>query len=657
MHDTHPLRSRWLPDIAVVVLLLAAALLLSWWAYQPPRTATLPVDTLPVMFPTAGMHEPEGFPDRSERYRWSRGSARLQPPNPGGTVLLRLLLAGGTARTVPVVVRTPEQRLTFVVRPEPRHYAMLLPPHAAGRLTLHIEAPTIREHNRTLGVVVSRMQLAGVRGQQSAPGFVVLALVVASLGGYALLRRSQVPIVYTVAGAAATIVLLQMVALWWQAAAGWRYALFVPLLLLAGGASVAAVVLERRLPPTAPEPHTPPAPPLTGQRVALLLLAGAFLVVRLPWLAAPDPVGDLELAARRMSFLYEHGLQGAYMFGGDYMPLRLYLLTGLAHLVALFGGGFHEPLPPVTLLLVKLPGLFADAATLAILYTWSVRRCPPRRALLIALLYTLAPPVWMNVAWWGQVDALLMLPLVGCVLLLDHAGGRWSWLCWAAALLIKPQAIVFAPLLYACTLRRHGTRGVVQGGALAVLLFIGAVVPLALAAQGPGLLQAYLGSVGRFPKLSAGAYNLWYLVTPGGSGADIGQGIGALSFRTIGMLLVGTVALFVSVVLLRRCHHHSRLLGAAVLALAFFTLPTQIHERYLFLSLAFLALMLPLDTRMVVPYTVLVTTATLNILGDLEGFVPLAYGLIAPSPLPLVCAVVNLGVLVWLLWRLSASGG
>ncbi|NJO07091.1 MAG: hypothetical protein HC876_17125 [Chloroflexaceae bacterium] len=166
-------------------------------------------------------------------------------------------------------------------------------------------------------------------------------------------------------------------------------------------------------------------------------------------------------------------------------------------------------------------------------------------------------------------------------------------------------------------------------------------------------MQAYLGSVGRFPKLTAGAYNLWYLITLGDGGHDVGQGVGSLSYRLIGFLLVGTVALLVGVVLLRRADSLTRAGAAAVLALAFFALPTQIHERYLFFPLAFLALRIPGDQRMVVPFVLLAFSATLNIFGDLNGFIPFLAPLIADSVLPYVLAVLNLAVLAWLVVQLT----
>jgi hypothetical protein len=148
------------------------------------------------------------------------------------------------------------------------------------------------------------------------------------------------------------------------------------------------------------------------------------------------------------------------------------------------------------------------------------------------------------------------------------------------------------------------------------------------------------------------AYNLWYLVTRGASGSDQGLVAGALSYRLVGILLLGAVVLLAGLALLRRADGPARAEGAAVLALAFFLLPTQIHERYLFFALAFLILRAASDGVLLAPYLVLVATATLNILGALSGFSPGATIAIAASPLPIAIAVVNLLVLAFLLGHL-----
>jgi Gpi18-like mannosyltransferase len=387
--------------------------------------------------------------------------------------------------------------------------------------------------------------------------------------------------------------------------------------------------------------------------IGVLLLVA--LGVRLLYITAPDPVGDLELSARRMGLLYAQGLAGAYTGDGDYLPLRLYWLWGLSKLVPLLGGSFVAPLPSATLLLIKLPGLLADLATIAVIYCWSRRWQPIRIATIIAAIYALAAPVWINVAWWGQVDAVLMLALLGAVILLERAEGRWSWLCWSLAILIKTQAVVFAPLLFVTTLRLYGARGLVRSAGLVSGMLALLCAPLILAGQLPGLLQSYDGSIGRFPRTTVAAYNLWFLALDGGSARDTEFVLGSISYRTAGLVLFGLVAAIVCLALLRRSDASARAESAAVLALAFFALPTQIHERYLFLALAFLVLRIASAPWAMLPYLLLIVTATLNILGTLKGFAPAVYNYMSASQLSLWLAAINLLMLAVMVVHLMVA--
>jgi hypothetical protein len=112
---------------------------------------------------------------------------------------------------------------------------------------------------------------------------------------------------------------------------------------------------------------------------------------------------------------------------------------------------------------------------------------------------------------------------------------------------------------------------------------------------------------------------------------------------------MGGAALLVCVALIRRSDAAARALGAAVLALAFFTLPTQIHERYLFLSLALLLMSAAANWPMLAAFVIIMISATLNILGALRGFSEPAYAVITGSPLPLMLAALNVLVLLALL--------
>jgi hypothetical protein len=115
---------------------------------------------------------------------------------------------------------------------------------------------------------------------------------------------------------------------------------------------------------------------------------------------------------------------------------------------------------------------------------------------------------------------------------------------------------------------------------------------------------------------------------------------------------MGGAVLLVCVALIHRSDGPVRALGAAVLALAFFTLPTQIHERYLFLALALLVMSAAADRPVLAAFVILMISATLNILGALRGFSEPAYAVIIASPLPLVLAALNVLTMLALLGHL-----
>ncbi|HEY8846702.1 MAG TPA: hypothetical protein VIM24_08595, partial [Candidatus Limnocylindrales bacterium] len=107
-----------------------------------------------------------------------------------------------------------------------------------------------------------------------------------------------------------------------------------------------------------------------------------------------------------------------------------------------------------------------------------------------------------------------------------------------------------------------------------------------------GLIGLFVRVGGEFSVLTANAYNAWALVgsTPLASVIGTGSGswtpdslvvFGGLSAAAIGAGLLAGIGLLVSGGLLIRDGRLPILLGLAVLAFAFYAVPTRVHERYL----------------------------------------------------------------------------
>ena len=290
--------------------------------------------------------------------------------------------------------------------------------------------------------------------------------------------------------------------------------------------------------------------------------------------------------------------------------------------------------------LLKLPPMLADIAIGAMAYTLASRWRGQRAGLAAAALFLFLPVSWYDSALWGQVDAVgAAFALAALVLLVDG----WSEAALATAVLavlVKPQYAITLAVVIPVLVRRHlirigsgpspaaGTRTVLLGrplgrplggllldqgpvrlvssAAVAGIVALVLILPFDLAAYVPASLAdvpvvdqlaGLAGLFGRlgneFSVLTANAYNPWALVgdpslaavAASGSGTWTADSLavwGGLPAVVLGGGLLAAIGLIVAGGLLVRDGLVTILLGFSILALAFFVVPTRVHERYLF---------------------------------------------------------------------------
>ncbi len=308
--------------------------------------------------------------------------------------------------------------------------------------------------------------------------------------------------------------------------------------------------------------------------------------------------------------LFQHGLGGFYEATGfcDYPPLFVLVMWGLGQGIA----GLGESLSNEHLLraVLKIPACLADLAIAITLLAEGRRVLGGRLAVAAAALYFLNPVSIYNSAYWGQVDAIhtafILLSVVGM------ARGRWGLAgsFMAFALLQKFQSIAFVPLLLfeAYRYRRWQGLGYVLVGATVVAAWV--LLPFALSGALPDVLQrGYLGVVGQYSKLSPSAYNVWHLVASPGltdtalpetvllAAADGRASLPAdgspllwLSWRNLSLVAYTLGVALVLTIYSYRPGPIARAGAAGLLGLAFFLIPTEMHERYAHPAIAMLAL-------------------------------------------------------------------
>ncbi len=392
----------------------------------------------------------------------------------------------------------------------------------------------------------------------------------------------------------------------------------------------------------------------------LWLLLAVALAARLLLMPLPDP-RPADLTAfwlPWMAYGAEHGLAQLYQHGDplvNYPPLYLTLLVGLGKLYGLLVPSFEYT--PLQSVLIKLPAVLADLAITVLIYAAALSMTTKDASapsvsmtdgdkvrwfpLLAAGLWALNPAILYVSAFWAQVDSIHTLWMLAA--LLAALARRWGWsgLFMGLALLTKLHAFVLLPLLLALAWR-HSRRAVAMGAlGVAGTLALG-LLPFVLSGAGAHMLAVYGGSVGFYPKLSVNAFNGWFLVQTISAQAfgrellDTVRVVGPVTLRWVGLgLLAGYMALLMwrlwpalespparparsgqpsGQVWLGAATRLLVFFAAGLLVFGFFSLPTEMHERYGLPALAFLALPAARWRRVLWPYLLLTAAFGVNLL-------------------------------------------
>lgn len=278
------------------------------------------------------------------------------------------------------------------------------------------------------------------------------------------------------------------------------------------------------------------------------------------------------------------GLLSFYSPGyfADYPPGYIYVLWIVGKLRMAFGLDYGSP---GFLLLLKTPAIIADLATVWILYRLARRHWSGPAAAAVAALYAFNPAVILDSAVWGQVDSVLTLFVLLGILLLERYPAA-SAASLALALLVKPQALIFAPvplLWFGWRLirRRPETfRNALVFIAAGEYVFLAGVLPFVIQ-HGPWwIVEKYGGTMASYPFASFNAYNLFALA--GANGVETSVQLLGVPLSTWGIILLGLTVVFAAVVAFRAIGTALNAYLALFLSASVFVLSTKMHERYLF---------------------------------------------------------------------------
>ncbi|NIK72151.1 Gpi18-like mannosyltransferase/4-amino-4-deoxy-L-arabinose transferase-like glycosyltransferase [Paenibacillus sp. BK720] len=323
---------------------------------------------------------------------------------------------------------------------------------------------------------------------------------------------------------------------------------------------------------------------LNGLWIALLA-AFAFRF----YIAATNPgyTNDINTFIYWANHAFKDGLGNFYQEGlfADYPPGYIYVLYVMGALQSWFGIGSTSD---AAIVFYKLPAIFTDLITGYLIYRTAVKKLDHRAAFGLAMIFVWNPAVWINSAGWGQVDSFFALILVlGIRAITDGKLERGSvW--FALAVLVKPQALIFTPVMllaYGYNLR-HWKR-VAAGVGYGAVAFLLLAAPFIWKNGGlSALYHLYKSTLSSYPYATLNAFNLYALT--GGNWAKLDAhwlGLEYSSWGNIGIVL----ATVVSVLFFAFRKQQKDLTGsfymALILIVTVFMFAAKMHERYMFPAL------------------------------------------------------------------------
>ena len=315
----------------------------------------------------------------------------------------------------------------------------------------------------------------------------------------------------------------------------------------------------------------------------------------------------------------------------DYPPgymLLLWIPEALRRLLGLAQqSGAH-------LLLLKLMPVICDLlGALVIWRTAKKERSGDMMAAVLALTYAFNPAVFIDSAAWGQIDSIFTLLIVLCALKAANEKYIPALIAFAAAMLIKPQAMLFGPLgLIAIAIflvrSRNGKKirefllGVVC--ALALIYFTAFIFCIG-GAQGAldaivrpvrWLFSLYQETMGGYEYLTINALNLYTLLGFNWTATSVQP-----LWTAFAWCMFALSYLYAAFLCIKSRENRHLVLAGTVLIVMIFTFGPMIHERYIFPALLLLTLAYALerDRRLLALLTVFTITTAMNELLVLQG--------------------------------------
>lgn len=316
----------------------------------------------------------------------------------------------------------------------------------------------------------------------------------------------------------------------------------------------------------------------------------------------------------------------------DYPPLYILVLWLMGKIFWIFDHSMGQWQGPVFTLLMKLPSILADLGCMAFFILILKRYIPLGLACLGALIFGLHPAVIYESTLWGQIDSITLLLQLAAIWMMIKQDYAAAILMTTLNILVKPQGLILLPLVLAVTVyRKQYTHLAVGIGSSLVVTFVLTAMFVPIPQIPSWLWDQYGRQAVLYPFSSIQAFNLWSL--SGMWASDVSRGVFGLGdgaptlwvqHKTWGLILFALAYAF-SLYFFWKNDKKGTPEGinlwhtSSLIMIAFFMLPTRMHERYLYSGLFLLLGSWMMQKRLKWPFILMSISFMINLLYELPG--------------------------------------
>lgn len=348
---------------------------------------------------------------------------------------------------------------------------------------------------------------------------------------------------------------------------------------------------------------------------------------------------------------------GSFYTGGffaDYPPGYMYVLYIVGSILNFFSVDMSSP---VFSLVTKCPAILCDIALAIMVYKIARKKFSANISYLLLLGVAFNPAMIFNSAGWGQIDSILTLLVCVSLYYLYKKDLIKSLIVYAIAVLVKPQALLFGPVIAMFIIfyfirsekeqRAKLIKNFILGIFAALAVFMLLIIPFNGTQKFGWILSKYLSTTTQYDYATINAANLFGLL--GANWVPSSNVFLFMSFKMWGISFISlvSIALIIYIIKFKPESKHIFLI-AAVYTFSVFMLGHYMHERYYYpvIVLLVLAFINTKDKRLLHMFVLLSTTLIIS-QGQAMGLYP---AIPSTDVVYLATSAINVYALGWLIY-------